>query len=89
MSSNVILQPMESKFSREAWIIQCPFPETGLMMCPAKLVFTNASAMPQQSFQTLPYKQELECIQVKMTIKGIFYIVQAIIYKMCNVVAYC
>ena len=41
----VALQPMESNFSRNAWFTQYPSPGTGLLVCPGKFVFTNASAL--------------------------------------------
>ena len=43
----------------------------------------------EQSFQVASYKQELECIQVKMAIRDLFYIIKTIIYKMFNVAANC
>ena len=90
-SSNVTLQPMESNFSRKAWIMQYQSPGTGLIMCPGKFVFTNASAISRErairSGSVLETRIGMYSNQNDN--RGLFYIIQTIIYKMYNVLAYC
>ena len=73
------------------WIMQYQSPGTGLIMCPGKFVFTNASAISRErairSGSVLETRIGMYSNQNDN--RGLFYIIQTIIYKMYNVLAYC